>query len=72
MLIFIIKNSDGRRFVGGPSTVLSRQATILSQFGKMKCQQWVIIPTLHIIKVSFQWKNPDFLSRNPDFLLEKC
>ena len=25
-----------------------------------------------IIQVSLQWKNPDFLSRNPVILLKKC
>ena len=24
-----------------------------------------------VAEVRFQWKNPDFLSRNPDFLLKK-
>jgi len=58
----IVKESltigSDRRWGNAPSTVLNRQASILSQFGKMKGQQWVIIPTLDIIKM----ENVDNLS----------
>lgn len=37
--------------VGGQKSALAKQADVLGQFGQMKGKQWVIIPTLKLIKL---------------------
>lgn len=47
----VVKSALRGTWSTAPNTALTKQASVLSQFGKMKGQQWVIIPTLELLRL---------------------